>query len=147
MESLINLFRKVRLISYRYQFCGLGRKFRDISVQEACAADVIRLMGYPTVSEFAAFFGISQPNATYKVKNLVSKGYLKKFTSKKDRRECRLSVEEKFETLRKESDAHLSKALDRLEKQFSPEELETALRVLNAAYELISQEEDHERSV
>lgn len=142
MERFMNLFRKVRLISYRYQFRGLGRKFADISVQEACSADIVRLLGSPTISEYAAFVGISQPNATYKVKNLVSKGYLKKLKSLNDRRECRLAVGEKFEKLRFESEEQMQRALNKLEQEFTQEELETTSRVLTAAYEYIKQEEE-----
>ena len=53
-------------------------------------------MDSPTISEFASFLDISSPNATYKVKQLIKKGYIKKERSKRDAREYRIVPTEKF---------------------------------------------------
>lgn len=142
MEQMVNLYGmygKLRLFFYRYMYRGFGKRRRDITASEALSADVIRLMGSPTVSEFASFVGISQPNATYKIKNLVKKGYLKKFRSSSDKRVCRLAASEKFEKLHRESETPLREVEAELKKRFTPEEIDTASRVLDAAYRIMEQ--------
>ena len=102
---------------------------------------VVRLLGHPTISEFAEFLGISQPNATYKVKSLVKKGYLKKLKSPSDRREFRLAVDERYEKIHGEHDAFLSGLEDRLQNRFTAEQIDTANQVLNYAYQIAQEEE------
>ena len=134
------LYSKIRLFCYRYLYHGFGKRHRDITASEVLSADVIRLMGSPTVSEFATFVGISQPNATYKIKNLVKKGYLKKLRSPSDRRVCRLAASEKFEQMRKENEKPLLRMETELSSQFTREEIETAERVLDAAFRIMGEE-------
>lgn len=136
------LMGKFRLFCYRYLYRGFGRRHRDITASEVLSADVIRLMGNPTVSEFASFVGISQPNATYKIKNLVKKGYLKKIRSPKDRRVIRLAPSEKFEQMRAENEKPLLKMEKELSSEFTREEIETAERVLDAAFRIMGEEKE-----
>ena len=77
-ETFAQLFRKYRLFCYRKLFAAVREKPGSLSATEAFSADIIHLLGSPTVSQFAETIGISQPNATYKVNQLVSKGYLNK---------------------------------------------------------------------
>lgn len=63
---------------------------------EAFSAEIIYLLGAPTIGEFAEFLGISQPNASYKANSLAAKGYIHKKPCQADRRECRLSVTPRF---------------------------------------------------
>lgn len=137
------LFQKLRLFSYRHIFRTYSlRGAADISASEALSMDVVRLLGAPTVSEFAAFVGISQPNATYKVKNLVKKGYLKRHKSSKDKRECRLTVSDKYEQLRSNGDLSLEQIIGKLGTYYSAEEIEIAGRVLDTACEILRQEDE-----
>ena len=53
-------------------------------------------MNRPTIHQFAEYVNISQPNATYRISNLIDKGYVKKVSSKADRREFYLEVTDKF---------------------------------------------------
>ena len=57
---------------------------------------MIYLLDRPTIGEFADFIGISQPNASYKVNSLVTKGYLERVLSDDDHREAHLHVTKKF---------------------------------------------------
>ena len=78
-------------------------------------------MDKPTVSEFAAFVGISLPNATYKVNSLMNKGYLKKIQSKDDKREYHLEVTDKYMQYYNMSSSYISTVLKRVEEQFADE--------------------------
>lgn len=89
-QTLQRLYRQLRLTSYRQIFGAIRERSGSLSATEAFSADVIQLLGAPTLSQFAQYLGISQPNATYKINNLVAKGYVEKVPSPGDRREIRL---------------------------------------------------------
>lgn len=95
-ESISDLYKNLRLSHYRNLFAQLLEKAGSLSATEAFSAEVIYLLDHPTISEFAAFLGISQPNASYKVNALVTKGYLERVGSDDDRREAHLNVTKKF---------------------------------------------------
>ncbi|HWQ05642.1 MAG TPA: MarR family winged helix-turn-helix transcriptional regulator [Feifaniaceae bacterium] len=95
-ESISDLYKNLRLSHYRNLFAHLQEKAGSLSATEAFSAEVIYLLDHPTISEFAAFLGISQPNASYKVNALVTKGYLERVGSDDDRREAHLNVTKKF---------------------------------------------------
>ena len=72
LQTIEALFRKYRLFCYRKLFSAVREKPGSLSATEAFSADIIHLLGSPTISQFADTIGISQPNATYKVNQLVS---------------------------------------------------------------------------
>ena len=90
------LYRYLRLAHYQKLFTTISEKPGSLSATEAFSVEVIYLLGEPTIGEFADFLGISQPNASYKVISLVSKGYIMKRPCENDKRECRLVVTQKF---------------------------------------------------
>lgn len=95
-DSFENLYRYVRLSHYRRLFASIRERVGSLNATEAFSAEIIYLLGEPTVTEFAEFIGVSQPNASYKTNCLVAKGYITKTFRESDRRECRLTVTEKF---------------------------------------------------
>ena len=95
-EAVSDLYRNLRLSHYRNLFGQLREKAGSLSATEAFSAEVIYLLDRPTIGEFADFIGISQPNASYKVTSLVTKGYLERVNSDDDHREAHLLVTKKF---------------------------------------------------
>ena len=95
-QEILDLYKKSRLMTYRAMFGRIREKTGSLSATEAYAVDVIYLLGSPTITQLAETLGISQPNATYKVNNLVAKGYACKTISEDDKRECRVTVGERF---------------------------------------------------
>ena len=95
-EAVSELYKNLRLSHYRNLFGQLREKAGSLSATEAFSAEVIYLLDRPTVGEFADFLGISQPNASYKVNSLVTKGYLERVNSDDDHREAHLHVTKKF---------------------------------------------------
>ena len=67
---------------------------------------------------------ISQSNATYKVNNLIKKGYLKKQNSDTDRREYHLVLSEKYYNYTDIMRSYVKTVLGRMEESFSKEEIE-----------------------
>ena len=94
--AVSELYRNLRLSHYRNLFGQLREKDGSLSATEAFSAEVIYLLDRPTIGEFADFIGISQPNASYKVTSLVTKGYLERVCSDDDHREAHLHVTKKF---------------------------------------------------
>ncbi len=127
-----DLYNKFRLTNYQALFNRIREKDGSLSATEAFAVDVIYLLGSPTVTQLAEALGISQPNATYKVNNLVSKGYVVKSVSEDDRRECRLALGPKFYQYFTDSNRFIDHAVAALEKSFSREELDTFEKMLKA---------------
>ena len=95
-EAVSELYKNLRLSHYRNLFGQLREKAGSLSATEAFSAEVIYLLDRPTIGEFADFIGISQPNASYKVNSLVTKGYLERVNRDDDHREAHLYVTKKF---------------------------------------------------
>lgn len=129
-KEVSDLYKKFRLVHYRELFGRIREKDGSLSATEAYAADVIYLLGTPTIKQFADFLGISQPNATYKVNCLVSKGYVTKVTSDEDRREFLLHVSDRFYNYYDTRNSFIQDACDRLREEFTPEELDTFEKML-----------------
>ena len=77
-------------------FSGVSEDKESLSPTESYCVEAIFLLNRPTVHQFANFVNISQPNATYRISNLISKGYVRKVLSEDDRREYFLEVTDKF---------------------------------------------------
>ena len=143
-ETFAQLFRKYRLFCYRKLFAAVREKPGSLSATEAFSADIIHLLGSPTVSQFAETIGISQPNATYKVNNLVAKGYVCKTTSEDDKRECRITVGERFYKYYGNSTRFIDDAVDALRADYSEDELKTFEKVLHTLNRHIETREENQ---
>jgi DNA-binding MarR family transcriptional regulator len=130
VQVITDLYKKSRLITYQEMFGRIREKDGSLSATEAYAVDVIYLLGTPTITQLAETLGISQPNATYKVNNLVSKGYVIKTPSEDDKRECRLTVSDRFYRYYGGSTRFVDVAVEKLKKNHSPEELEQVGKML-----------------
>jgi DNA-binding MarR family transcriptional regulator len=137
-KQIKTLYEHFRLEHYRQLFGRIREKDGSLSATEAYAADVIYLLGNPTVSTFAEVLGISQPNATYKINNLEAKGYVKRSASDGDRRECRVSVGDRFYSYYNTECPFITRGLEKLEQSYTPEQLalfEQMLQDLNQSLE------------
>ena len=122
-DRIKTLYEHFRLEHYRELFGRIREKDGSLSATEAYAADVIYLLGNPTVSSFAEVLGISQPNATYKINNLAAKGYAIRTASDEDRRECRVSVGDRFYSYYNTDYPFIALGIEKLSDSYSPEEL------------------------
>ena len=94
--SFTGVYDKFKLQFYRRVFELVRERDGSLSVMEAFSLEVIKMLDTPTVGQFADFLNISQSNATYKVNNLIRKGYLERQNSHLDRREYHLVLSEKY---------------------------------------------------
>ena len=97
-KNFAEVYNKFKLQFYRRVFELVRERDGSLSAMEAFSLEVIYMLGQPTVSQFADFLNISQSNATYKVNNLIKKGYLERQNSTVDRREYHLILSEKYFT-------------------------------------------------
>ena len=95
-KSVNKFYRKIKLIIYKNMFDRIKDKEEALSSTEYFCLECIYLMGNPTISQFANFLDISSPNATYKVKQLIKKGFITKEKTEKDKREYFLKPTQKF---------------------------------------------------
>ncbi len=125
------LYEKLRLKHYHELFSRVKERDGSLSATEAYAADVIYLLKTPTVSTFADTLGISQPNATYKINNLVSKGYAERTASDGDRRECRVTVGDRFYSYYNTDYPFIATGVEKLMETYTAEELALFDRMLS----------------
>lgn len=140
-QSLSEAYKKLRLFQYRSLFTRIKEKAGSLSATEAYAVDVIYILNGPTIKQFSDFIGISQPNASYKVSSLISKGYITKEISEDDRREYHLYVTDKFFSYYGSNDSYLEPAVRLLERSHSPEEIELFCNMLHELADGLSEEE------
>ncbi len=140
LQSILRCYERFRLSTYRSMFSLLRERDGSLSATEAFSVDVIHLLQGPTIKEFADCLGISQPNATYKVNQLIQKGYVEKIPSLEDRRETHLQVTDRYIRYSDWGSENLIRALETLNTQFTAQEMETFSRVIRALSDAIDQD-------
>ena len=141
LQSILRCYERFRLSTYRSLFALLRERDGSLSATEAFSVDVIYLLQGPTIKEFADCLGISQPNATYKVNQLIQKGYVQKVPSLEDRRETHLRVTDRYMRYAERGGQPLTRALQTLQDQFSPQEMETFSRMIRALSDAIDSQQ------
>lgn len=132
LEDLFGeVYSKFKLQFYKRIFQRLDDREATLTLVESYSIEVINALGNPTVSEFATFLEISKANATYKVQNLIRKGYLEKVRSEQDRRESHLHVTERFREYEKLNNTYLATVAARVRATCAPEEVELLQSILN----------------
>lgn len=123
-KNFTDVYSKFKLQFYRRIFELVRERDGSLSAMEAFALEVIGMLDKPTVGQFAEFLNISQSNATYKVNNLIKKGYIEKLNSTTDRREYHLVLSEKYYKYINLMNSYQMEVLSRIEERFSHEEVE-----------------------
>ena len=95
-DSVLGMYDEFVLEFFRSIFSMVKERDGSLSAMEAFSVEVIHELREPTIGKFAEFLNISQSNATYKVNNLIKKGYIEKQNSTTDRREYHLVLSEKY---------------------------------------------------
>lgn len=129
-ENFLQVYDKFKMEFFRRLFSLVREREGSLSAMEAFSVEVIHQMNAPTISQFAEFLGISQSNATYKVNNLIKKGYIIKENSDVDRREYHLVLSEKYYNYNGLMQSYVGTVMQRIGDRFTPEELETFSRML-----------------
>ncbi len=123
-KSFAEVYDRFKLQFYRKIFELVRERDGSLSAMEAFSLEVIRMLDRPTVGQFADFLNISQSNATYKVNNLIKKGYLERQHSQVDRREYYLILSDKFYHYAGLLAAYEETVISRMKERFSQEDLD-----------------------
>ncbi len=129
-KNFIEVYDKFKLQFYRRVFELVRERDGSLSAMEAFSLEVIKMLGEPTVGQFADFLNISQSNATYKVNNLIKKGYLVRQNSTTDRREYHLILSEKFYNYMNLLANYEKTVMARIEQRFPQEDVDCFDRML-----------------
>ncbi len=124
-ENFLNVYDKFKLEFFRRIFELVREREGSLSAMEAFSIEVIHALHEPTIGQFAEFLNISQSNATYKVNNLIKKGYLIKQNSTTDRREYHLVLSEKYYGYTDIMRSYVKTVVDRISDDFTEEEIAT----------------------
>ena len=116
------LYHKFRANYCKNLFAGV--KEGSLSATDSYCLEVIFLLKKPSVNEFAEYVNISLPNASYRINNLITKGYVKKSVSEYDRREYHLEVTDKFLNQYGANASFNTKLMNKIRKEFSNEEID-----------------------
>ncbi len=133
-QAVYNIFKK----NFYASICANSK---ELTMQEAFSLDIIYMLGNPTILEYANYMGISQPNATYKINQMIDKGYLIKTTCQTDKRAYRLQVTDKFLACYRENDRYIQKTLGDIENIFTPEDVVLLEEMLKKIKTLMSKGE------
>lgn len=129
-KALYEVYTNIKLGFYRQIFNRFQERESTLSAVETFCVEVIYALGSPSINEFAYFVQISPANATYKINNLIKKGYIVKIQSKTDKREYHLEVTEKFLDYYGISTTYVDLIAKRIRRKFSGEELEKLIGML-----------------
>lgn len=124
------LYFKFRDNYCRNLFSRINEQKKSLSPMESYCVEAIFLLNRPTVHEFAEYVNISQPNATYRIINLINKGYVRKIISEDDRREYHLEVTEKFLNYYGANASFNTKLTNGIRDNFSKEEVDLLEKML-----------------
>ena len=129
--AFAEVYSKFKLHFYQKVFSRFQTREASLSAVETFCMEIIQALGRPTITEFASFVQISPPNAAYKVNSLIQKGYLEKVRSDTDRREYHLVVTQKYVEYYNISYGYLTTVMERIQKRFSPQEVEKLEEMLH----------------
>lgn len=141
-ESFNRVYSKFKLHFYQKVFERWQDREASLTTVETFCMEIIYAIKNPTVNKFARVANLSSPNAAYKINNLIKKGYLRKVQSTEDRREYHLEVTEKYLNYYNISYQYLTEVMQRIEKRFTPAELEVMEKILQVMDEELMPEID-----
>ena len=135
-QAFEDVYTKFKMHFYREVFGEFRDRESGLTTVDTFCMEVIFAMNRPTINEFSNYIRISQPNAAYKVNNLVRKGYLRKVQSRKDKREYFLEVTQKYLDYQDISNNFMHLVEQRMQERLSEEQLANLTETL----EIISRE-------
>jgi DNA-binding MarR family transcriptional regulator len=116
---------------------------KELSLPEAFSIDVIELLQEPTILEYANYMHISQSNATYKINQLIAKGYVERVESKTDKRSAHLKVTPKAKRLYRKNDEYIESVMNHIRNSYTYEQVLLLETMLKEIAKEMEREKDH----
>ena len=141
-DDLHNIYLKLKLYYYRRIFRKIAENEKDtLTALEAFCAEAIYGLGHPTLTEFANFINVSQPNAAYKVANLERKGFVRRIKSTEDLRVSYLEVTDKYMDIYGSGDRRYAGIIARrIARRFPEEDVDKLNEILTVVSEELMRE-------
>lgn len=133
-------FQEVYNIFKMNFYASMCANSKELTMQEAFSLDIIYMLNKPTILEYANYMGISQPNATYKINQMIEKGYLTKTVCEDDKRAFCLEVTNKFLECYRDNDRYIKKTLGDIENTFNQDEVQLLEKMLVSIRDYMIQE-------
>lgn len=130
-QKFEKIYEQFRIEFYRNLFKKLKDKETQLTATEMFVAEVIYLLKRPTIKEFTAFIDISGPNATYKIKSLIDKGFVKKVSSGNDGREFLLEVTDKFHEYYSDNGTYGSFIFKKIQENLNEDDINDLDRIID----------------
>jgi DNA-binding MarR family transcriptional regulator len=131
------LYYKFRNNYCKNLFSNVTEDKESLSPTESYCVEAIFLLGRPSVHQFANYVNISQPNATYRINNLINKGYVRKVISEEDRREYFLEVTEKFSKIYGVNTAFNTDLMNGIRSNFTRDEIALLEKLIKKVNEIM----------
>ncbi len=124
-KSIARVYNKFKLHLYGQILRDMTNKEEEtLSVQEVVYLELITALRHPTINEFASYAKLSGPNAAYRINRLISKGYVRKTQSPRDKREYHLHATPKYRQNYGSAMRYINTVADRIRDRFSEEDVE-----------------------
>jgi DNA-binding MarR family transcriptional regulator len=120
-------------------FSSVTEDKESLSPTESYCVEAIFLLKRPTVHQFANYVNISQPNATYRINNLISKGYVRKILSENDHREYYLEVTDKFSKNYGVNSSFNSELMNEIRSKFTKDEIAMLENLIKKVNEIMKE--------
>ena len=130
-QAFQDVYTKFKLHFYQNVFQRFATREATLTTVESFCMEGIMAMGEPTIAEFSRLMGISTPNAAYKIGSLIKKGYVEKIRSEEDKRTYHLHPTQKFMEYNRINLSYLQTIVERCEKRFTVQQLQTLEEMLN----------------
>lgn len=122
-KNLDTFYRKCKIMLYEKALQYNTDEADALNFQEVVCMEIIVALDGPTVSNFAKYARLSNPNAAYRVQKLVEKGYVSKVQDTEDKRTYYLVPTEKYAEQIGLSSDYIDEVSERIEERFSPEDV------------------------
>jgi DNA-binding MarR family transcriptional regulator len=142
------VYNKFKLSLYAKVFQEYRKDADDaLTTQEVISMEIINALGEPSVNEFASMATLSTPNATYRVNQLVKKGFIEKIQSEKDKREFHLRMTPKYDEIYGDVFHYVDTICERIRARFPEEDVKKLDEMLGIIASELMHETDAVRLV
>ncbi len=141
-KKMEEIYSHLLIRYYKKLFTQSNKEITNLNAMEISMLEIIYHLQQPTYSELSAFMHISQPNLTYRINNLIEKGYVESIPDEKDKRRHYLKVTSKFLDFYEIDDEYLNQLSWRILEQLSPTEIQVLEKILNITTQEIKRQEE-----
>ena len=141
-KTMEELYSHILIRYYQKIFSNNNKEINNLNAMEISMLEIIYHLKHPTYSELSAFMHISQPNLTYRINNLIKKGYVESTADEKDRRRHYLSVTDKFLDFYEIDYDYLNQLSMQVLEQLNPIEKQALEKILNITMQTIKNKEE-----